>query len=743
MFDLPATVADAQTGNDEAFARLVSHFQDMAYAWAYGLTSDFHLAQDVAQEAFLDAWLLLPQLREAAAFPGWLRRIVAKHADRETRRKRPVFLPVDAADDLPSAQPQPEALVEAAEIQMWVQTAVDALPDHQRTATALFYLDGYSQREIADFLELPVSTIKKRLHDARNGLKRRIDPMTRQELQTHRPSQTDEFADRIQFFIALRTHNLRRIKELIEKNPALLEVRTEWAVASEGYFWPLNATALHWAAATGDLALLTFLLDAGAERNPADRGGETPLHMAVRMGESGAVRRLLDGGPNGGADVNASTKNGMTPLHHAALKAKPSMVELLVAHGAQVDSRDSAGRSPADWAALKGRGEIVDLLAGYGAEDPKTAPIAPYQVSRAQPSTRTVPVGPQVLGRILNAEGLPLDKAGAFDPAQAAAIHRPASAVRPPFLETGIKIIDLLCPLVRGGHNGLFTPLAGVGRMVVMSQLIDSIASLHDGRVVYAGLQHGPYTLDGLLRSWRGECGVAAEALENKLTLVCGELDDPVATKQQVVETALTIGEEFRRAGHEVLLLVETRLALTDGVLPYLRANAVATPDAAITFLYCGDESAGAEPAALADLDAVITFNRERAVAGLWPAIDPLGSRSKLLAHPLLDASHGQVAAEVARHFRRYEGLHSMIESKGLDGLFYLDERAADEKIAIRARRLHRYLTQPFPGLETFTGQLGAYVPAAETVATCRAILDGMYDEVEESEFLFVTSFGK
>ena len=182
--------------------------------------------------------------------------------------------------------------------------------------------------------------------------------MTGQEMQAQRPSQSDEFADRVQFFVALRTHNLRRIQELIEKTPALLEVRTEWAVASEGYFWPLGATALHWAAATGDLALLTFLLDASTERNPTDRSGETPLHLAVRMGESSAVRHLLDAG----ADVNAATKNGLTPLHHAALQAKRSMAELLVAHGAQIDSRDNAGRSPADWAALKGRQEIVDLL---------------------------------------------------------------------------------------------------------------------------------------------------------------------------------------------------------------------------------------------------------------------------------------------------------------------------------------------------------------------------------------------
>ncbi|MFZ1756334.1 MAG: sigma-70 family RNA polymerase sigma factor [Caldilineaceae bacterium] len=736
MIDLPATVAAARSGNDDAFARIVAHFQDMAYACAYGWTSDFHLAQDVAQEAFLDAWLHLHQLREPTAFPGWLRRIVVKHADRETRRKHPAFLPVEAADELPSAQPEPEALVQAAEQQRRIQAAVDALPEHQRIATALFYLDGYSQQEIADFLELPVSTIKKRLYDARNGLKRRIDPMTRQEMQAQRPSQTDEFADRVAFFVALRTHNLRRVKELIEKNSALLEVRTEWTVASEGYFWPLGTTALHWAAATGDLALLTFLLDTGAERNAADQGGEMPLHLAVRMGETGAVRRLLDAG----ADVNASTKNGMTPLHHAALKAKPSMVELLVAHGAQVNSRDSAGHSPADWAARKGRGEIVDLLVGYGAEAPHDAPVVPYRAARVQPSTRTVPAGPQVLGRVLDAAGRPLDKAGSFDAAHSVAIHR--ATAHAPFLETGIKIIDLLCPLVRGGHNGLYTPLAGVGRMVVMSQLIDSIASLHNGRVVYAGLQHGPYTPDGLLLAWRGEFGVDAAALKQNVALVFGEVDDPAATKQQVVETALTISEEFRRAGHEVLLLVESRLALTDGTMAYLRANAVSTPDAAVTILVHGDESAGAEPPALADLDAVISFSRARAVAGLWPSIDPLESHSKLLAHPLLDASHRQVAAEVLRHFRRYEGLHPMVESKGLDGLFYLDERATDEKIAIRARRLHRYLTQPFPGLETFTGQLGAYVPAAETVATCRAILDGVYDGVEEKEFLFVTSFG-
>lgn len=193
MTDLESLLQRTLAGELEAFGLIVRRFQDMAYGYAYSILGDFHLAQDAAQDAFIDAYRRLNELRTPDAFPGWLRRIVFKHCDRITRRKRPKTVPVEAAADAASRHDGPDRALERREIQETVLEAIRTLPEHQRAATTLFYINGYSQQEVADFLEVPVTTVKKRLHDARTKLRTRMMDMVDETLKSHALPST--FAD--------------------------------------------------------------------------------------------------------------------------------------------------------------------------------------------------------------------------------------------------------------------------------------------------------------------------------------------------------------------------------------------------------------------------------------------------------------------------------------------------------------------------------------------------------------------
>lgn len=196
MEELESLVEQARSGDLRAFGEVVLRFQDMACACAYAALGDFHLAEDVAQEAFVEAYRQLPSLREAAAFPGWFRRIVVKHIDRVTRRKRLRTAPLEAASAAQApTDVSPAQSAERHELHEHVLRAVRALPEHQRLVTALFYIDGYSQKEIATFLEVPVTTVKKRLHDARKKLKERMLAMVDGTLKAAAPD--ERFSRRI------------------------------------------------------------------------------------------------------------------------------------------------------------------------------------------------------------------------------------------------------------------------------------------------------------------------------------------------------------------------------------------------------------------------------------------------------------------------------------------------------------------------------------------------------------------
>src|SRR5690349_1633779 len=180
MDELTALVIAAQAGDLDAFGQVVERFQRMAYAVAYTMLGDAHLAEDVAQEAFIEAYICLPKLREPAAFPGWFRRIVHKRGDRLVRGKGPALLSLDSAGQLPSSIDDPAATAETRELQRRVRAAINALPEADRLPVMLFYLAGYAQQEIATIMELPLTTIKKRLFDARRRLRALMDEIVRE-----------------------------------------------------------------------------------------------------------------------------------------------------------------------------------------------------------------------------------------------------------------------------------------------------------------------------------------------------------------------------------------------------------------------------------------------------------------------------------------------------------------------------------------------------------------------------------
>jgi len=198
--DLRALVTQAQAGDLDAFGEIVRRFQDMAYGYAYSLLGDFHLAEDAAQEAFIEAYRCLPKLREPAAFPGWFRRIVFKRCDRLTRRKRVSTAPLGSVGSVASESPGPPEKAERREMRDKVLDAIGSLPDEERAVTTLYYIDGYSQKDVAEFLEVPVTTVNNRLHASRQRLKERMIAMVADTLRSNAPD-PEEAQDKVRFLL--------------------------------------------------------------------------------------------------------------------------------------------------------------------------------------------------------------------------------------------------------------------------------------------------------------------------------------------------------------------------------------------------------------------------------------------------------------------------------------------------------------------------------------------------------------
>jgi RNA polymerase sigma factor (sigma-70 family) len=414
MKTLESLVHRAREGEDDAFGTIVRRFQDMAVGYGYSILRDFQLAEDAAQEAFLDAYRNLDQLREPAAFPGWFRRIVFKHCDRITRNKHFELSPLETVEHRAGQQQSQAEAAEQREMNDKILAAVDSLPDHERSATMLYYIGGYSQDEVAEFLDVPVSTIKKRLHTARQRLREMLVDLVEDSLRERRPSRDELFSTRvIEILKAARSGNTAKVKQLLEQDPRLIAARDPlgntalilavtsghneiaelliaagvapdiYEAASIGRtdlisrflrddpdlldsYSPEGFTPLALAAHFGQLDALELLIASGANLNAVSKHpmGVTPLHAAMFGRRTEAAMKLV----SAGADVRPRRggtgwpRAGWTALHYAANFGFVELAKSFVARGAAVDARDDEGKTPLDIALEAGHAEVADLL---------------------------------------------------------------------------------------------------------------------------------------------------------------------------------------------------------------------------------------------------------------------------------------------------------------------------------------------------------------------------------------------
>lgn len=722
MNALDSLVRSAQQGDKDAFGVLVRHYQNMAYGVSYARVDDPDVAQDVAQEAFVDAYLSLDKLREPAAFSGWFYRILVKYADRVLRARRVMVSP-DVLLTLPSEWPDPYLIAEANE----VHSAVSELPERHRLAVVLYHLEGYSQKEVAEFLGVPVSTIKKRLFDARKRLKAR---MTMAEETIVDVSADDAFARKVQFFIALKTGDIETLKKLVKEDGSLVHAKTEFhASIPDRAHWQPGLLPVSWAAGMGHEELLGFLLDNGAEIDAKTKGQETPLHHAVLSGRLNTAKLLVEKG----ADVLAVASCGQSVLHRAALRGDRDIVDFLVQSGADVKAKDDQGYTAADWGALKGWPDVIDRLVRAGADKPK-AKLFGAQTALSGQKRRKVPVGRSVLGRTLDHMGQATDGLGEVvlkQPVLGLVNDTPS-----PILETGIKAVDLFAPFMRGGHI-VVEPSVGVGLYVLLAQIARNVIVHQNGQVVVLGLEDMHHTAKGMADEWRDGHGGDGKVLDENVVRIFGKIEDNDTKRRQLVETGLSVAESFRQEGHEVLLIVDGHLAQTSGVVPFLKTHQSITPEAAITTLYMGMAPFGLE--VFGDLDALVSFSPERGYEGSYPCIDPVHSKSKLLSSNRIPEDHKKVVREAQDVLYQYYGynLHGAYQKLGLD-FTYLEDAGETEALILRARRLAYFLTQPFHGTEIWCGIPGQTIALEDALKGCREILEGKYNDVPERAFFMV-----
>ncbi len=371
-----------------------------------------------------------------------------------------------------------------------------------------------------------------------------------------------------------------------------------------------------------------------------------------------------------------------------------------------------------------------------------------------------VPVGDAVLGRMFNVLGEAIDGLGEVKADKKMPIHREAptfaeQTTQNEILETGIKVIDLLCPYAKGGKIGLFGG-AGVGKTVLEQELIHNIAIEHGGRSVVAGV--GERTREGNDMYYEMK---NSGVLKNTV-LTYGQMNESPGARMRVALSALTMAEYFRDVEHQdVLLFIDNIFRFTQagsevsallGRMPsavgyqptlatemgQLQERITSTKDGSITSVQCvyvpADDLTDPAPAAtFSHLDARLVLDRSIAALGIYPAVDPLGSSSRMLDPLVVGEEHYQVARKVQEILQRYRELQDIIAILGMDEL-----GEEDKKIVNRARRIRNFLSQPFSVAEQFTGMKGVYVPVKDTVRSFKEILDGKYDDLPEAAFLSV-----
>jgi F-type H+-transporting ATPase subunit beta len=380
----------------------------------------------------------------------------------------------------------------------------------------------------------------------------------------------------------------------------------------------------------------------------------------------------------------------------------------------------------------------------------------------------SVPVGTETLGRIMDVLGNPIDERGPIGEQERSSIHRAAPtyeelAASEELLETGIKVIDLVCPFAKGGKVGLFGG-AGVGKTVNMMELINNIATEHSGLSVFAGV--GERTREGndFYYEMQESKVVNVENLpESKVAMVYGQMNEPPGNRLRVALTGLTMAEKFRDEGRDVLLFVDniyrytlagTEVSALLGRMPsavgyqptlaeemgVLQERITSTKTGSITSIQAvyvpADDLTDPSPATtFAHLDSTVVLSRDIAAKGIYPAVDPLDSTSRQLDPLIIGTEHYEVARGVQSVLQRYKELKDIIAILGMD------ELSEDDKMTVaRARKIERFLSQPFHVAEVFTGSPGIYVSLKDTISGFKGILAGEYDHLPEQAFYMIGS---
>ena len=372
----------------------------------------------------------------------------------------------------------------------------------------------------------------------------------------------------------------------------------------------------------------------------------------------------------------------------------------------------------------------------------------------------TVPVGEKCLGRVFNLLGQPIDEGEPIPPdTERRPIHRSAPSYEEQqtsgeILETGIKVVDLICPYAKGGKIGLFGG-AGVGKTVLIMELINNVAKAHGGISVFTGV--GERTREG--NDLYNE--MIASGVINKTAMVYGQMNEPPGARMRVGLSGLTMAEYFRDVKHQdVLLFIDNIFRFTQagsevsallGRMPSavgyqptlatemgaLQERITSTRNGSITsvqavYVPADDYTDPAPATTFAHLDATTALDRAIASLGIFPAVDPLSSNSRILTPEIVGKSHYETARDVQKMLQRYKELQDIIAIMGMD------ELSDEDKLTVsRARRVQRFLSQPFAVAEQFTGYEGKYVPLKETIRGFREIIDGKHDDIPESCFLF------
>jgi len=445
--------------------------------------------------------------------------------------------------------------------------------------------------------------------------------------------------------------------------------------------------------------------------------------------------------------------------------------------GAVIDVKFPSGKLPAILNALTTQNNnktlVLEVAQHLGESEVRTIAMDSTDgLTRGQAVIDTgapisVPVGRETLGRIMNVIGEPIDERGKIGNKQTAPIHAPApefvdQSTKTEILVTGIKVIDLLAPYAKGGKIGLFGG-AGVGKTVLIMELINNIAKAHGGFSVFAGV--GERTREGNdLYHEMMESGVInlEDQTKSKVALVYGQMNEPPGARARVALTGLTQAEYFRdQEGQDVLFFVDNIFRFTQagsevsallGRIPsavgyqptlatdmgQMQERITSTKKGSITsvqavYVPADDLTDPAPATSFAHLDATTVLSRQIAELGVYPAVDPLDSTSRVLDPTVIGEEHYSVAREVQRVLQTYKSLQDIIAILGMDEL-----SEEDKQVVARARKIQRFLSQPFHVAEIFTGSPGKLVSLADTIAGFKGIVEGKYDDLPESAFYMV-----